>query len=52
MVEKTIREADKTLIENDDHRRLAESVDTTKTPEEEIKDPRRGRTGLPDAKVK
>ncbi|WP_156461776.1 hypothetical protein [Rhizobium sp. Leaf321] len=31
-------DADKTLIENDGHQRFKESVDTTRTPEQERKD--------------
>lgn len=40
---KTIQDADKPLIENDGHRRIAESVDTTRTPLEEIEDAKRNR---------
>jgi hypothetical protein len=52
MTEKTIKNADKTLIENDGHRRIAESVDMTKTPQQERDDPKRGQAGRPDATTK
>lgn len=52
MTEKTVKDADRTMIENDGHRRFKESVDTSKTPEEEVKDPRRGKEGRPDAIIK
>jgi hypothetical protein len=52
MTEKTVKDADKTMIENDGHRRFAESVDPSKTPEEELKDPRRGKAGRSDAIIK
>ena len=52
MAEKTVQEADKPLNENDGHRRFSESVDTSKTPEEERNDPRRGKEGRPDATSK
>jgi hypothetical protein len=36
--EDVTHDADKTLIENDGHKRFKESVDTTRTPEQERKD--------------
>lgn len=45
MTEKTIRDADKTLIENDGHERFVESVDKTRTPQEEREDANRNREG-------
>ena len=52
MTEKTVKDADKTLIENDGHRRFVESVDTSKTPEEELRDSRRGKAGETGATIK
>ncbi|MBU1317423.1 MAG: hypothetical protein KJ947_20090 [Alphaproteobacteria bacterium] len=51
MAEKTANEADKNINEKDGHRRFAESVDVTKTPEQELKDARRrpGSEGRPGA---
>jgi hypothetical protein len=54
MPEQTIKDTDKTFIENDGHRRFKESVDTTKTPEEELNEAKRryGSVGRPDANTK
>lgn len=52
MTEKTIKDSGKTLIENDGHRRIAESVDMTKTPQQERDDPKRGQAGSTGATTK
>ncbi len=54
MPEQTIKDADKPFIGNDGHRRFKESVDTTKTPEEERDEARRryGSVGRSDATTK
>ncbi|MDY6964287.1 hypothetical protein [Pseudorhizobium marinum] len=54
MAEKTANEADKNINEKDGHRRFTESVDVTRTPEEELKDARRrpGSEGRPGAIIK
>lgn len=50
MTEKTIKEGDRTMLDDDDNSRFNESVDTTKTPEEEREDPKRKEQGRPEAK--
>jgi hypothetical protein len=54
MADKTANEADKNINEKDGHRRFTESVDVTRTPEEELKDARRrsGSEGRPGAIIK
>lgn len=50
MTEKTIKEADRTMLDHDDENsRFNESVDTTKTPKEEREDPKRKEQGRPEA---
>jgi len=52
MTEKTVKDADKPFIGNDGHQRFKESVDTSRTPEEERADPDRGKAGRPHGTVK
>jgi len=49
MTEKSIRNADRTMLDDDDNSRFNESVDTTKTPKEEREDPKRKEQGRPGA---
>lgn len=39
-------------VKDEGHQRIKEFVDTTKTPQEERDDPRRGDAGKPDATTK
>lgn len=49
MTEKSIKNADRTMLDDDDNSRFNESVDTTKTPKEEREDPNRKEQGRPEA---
>jgi len=52
MVEKTVSESDQVITKAHTSRRFAESVDTTKTPQEEREDPKRIHQGLREADSK
>jgi len=52
VTERTVKDADKPFIGNDGHQRFKESVDTSRTPEEERADPDRGKAARPDGTVK
>jgi len=52
VTEKTVKDADKPFIGNDEHQRVKESVDTSRTPEQERADPDRGKAGRPLGTVK
>lgn len=49
MTEKSIKNADRMMLDDDDNSRFNESVDTTKTPKEEREDPKRKEQGRPEA---
>jgi hypothetical protein len=52
MTEATRKQTNDSMTKDDGHQRFKEAVDTSKTPQEEKDDPRRGDAGRPDATVK